>query len=230
MRCSSYSYGIIAWLAFTGAWLTVFAQDQEIAIATGGVNVEEAPADKLGNILARAYVPDETREVIAGDVLRFQVFEDEEAPQFIQINDQGYADFPYLGRKAIEGMTCKGIADMLKVELEERYYYKATVFIAVERENPIRGRVEIVGEVGHQGPLGIPADTEFTLSKAVLAAGGFTQYAKENKVKLIRKNPDGSQSVQEIDVEYIFKTGDRSADPVLRPNDYIIVPKSSINF
>lgn len=181
-------------------------------------------------VLAGAYLPDDTRAVIAGDLLRLQIFEDEEPAVLLQINDQGYVDFPYVGRMQVEGMTCKAIADKLEGMLEQTYYYQATVYLAVEKENPIRGKVYIVGEVGSEGALGLPSDTDFTISKAVLAAGGFSQYAKESKVRIIRDMPDGKQKTFVVDVGHIYETGDRSEDLLLKPGDFIIVPKSSINF
>lgn len=181
-------------------------------------------------VLAQAYIPDSTRPIIAGDVLRFQVFEDEEPPVYIKVNDQGFIDFPYLGRRKVEGRTCQEIVEELTVELEKTYYYEASVFLAVEQENPIRGRVYVVGEVGSQGAQGIPSSIEFTLSKAILAAGGFTKYAKKNRVRVIRDLPDGGQKTFEVNVDEIFETGDRSSDVILEPNDFIIVPKSVISF
>ena len=202
------------------------SQDNESAQSEGGTPEYRQTSE----VMARAYIPDDTRPIIAGDVLRFQVFEDEESPVYLRVNDQGYVDFPYVGRFKAQGLTCQKIVSELKTDLEKTYYYKATVFVAVEQENPIRGRVYIVGEIANKGPQGIPANVDFTLSKAILAAGGFTSYAKESRVRVIRDLKDGSQKTFEVDVEEIFETGDRDTDIVLEPNDFIIVPKSMINF
>lgn len=209
----------------------MYAQEADAAGEASQVQAQETASDvDSQGVMAQAYVMDDSRTLIAGDVIRFQVFEDEEPPVLVQINDQGYADFPYIGRIEVEGATCRTLAERLKEKLEKTYYYKATVFLAVEKENPIRGKITIVGEVGSQGPQSIPANTEYTLSKAILAAGGFTPYAKENKVRVIRDLPNGKQETFEVDVEHIYETGDRSEDVVLQPNDYVIVPKSAINF
>ncbi len=190
----------------------------------------EPPSVSKSDILARAFIIDESRLLIAGDVIRFQVFEDEEQPILIKVNELGFADFPYLGRRKLQGLNCKQISENISKELEETFYYKATVFIAVEQENPVRGKIYVIGEVGSQGVQNIPANMEFTVSKAILAAGGFGRYAKKDSVKLIRKKADGTEETTEIDVEDIFKNGVQKNDLPLQPNDFVIVPKRAINF
>jgi len=229
MKRAFFSKIIICSLLLLGGFLCAQESDVEEESMSSEAQVTSS-TEGSDSILAQAYVMDDSRMLIAGDVIRFQVFEDEEPPVLVQINEQGYADFPYIGRIEVQGETAKSLAERLKEKLEKTFYYKATVFLAVEKENPIRGKITIVGEVGNQGPQSIPANTEYTLSKAILAAGGFTAYAKENKVRVIRDLPNGKQETFEVDVEHIYETGDRSEDVVLQPNDYVIVPKSAINF
>ena len=62
----------------------------------------------------------------------------------------------------------------------------------------VLGRVYVWGEVRNQGAVEIPANENLTASKAILRAGGFNDWAKKTKVKIIRAaKPDGGAK-QEI--------------------------------
>lgn len=57
---------------------------------------------------------------------------------------------------------------------------------------------------------------------AILAAGGFTEFAKENTVVVIHKD----KTRQRIDLKQVTKGKDISANIVLLPGDYVIVEES----
>ena len=78
----------------------------------------------------------------------------------------------------------------------------------------------------------IPADETFTVTKALLRAGGFGDFANKRKVRLIRKKSENSTETETIyvDVEEIIEKGRQDKDPVLNPDDMIVVPKKLINF
>ena len=117
--------------------------------------------------------------------------------------------------------------------LEKDYFYKATVIIGLDFSSMrSRGRVYITGEVKSGGPMEIPADETFTVTKALLRAGGFGDFANKRKVRLIRKKSENSTETETIyvDVEEIIEKGRQDKDPVLNPDDMIVVPKKLINF
>ncbi len=85
--------------------------------------------------------------------------------------------------------------------------------------------VNIVGEVARPGAVEVAPNTP--LNQALLAAGGFNTRARRGTVQLIRLNPDGTVSQQAIAVD--FTQGLNSAsNPSLRPNDTILVGRSSL--
>jgi polysaccharide biosynthesis/export protein len=87
---------------------------------------------------------------------------------------------------------------------------------------PRLDRVYIIGQVGKPGALNLPSQEVLTVSKAVSLAGGFSQYAKQSDVQLMRSG----KRVQVVDVRAIL-TGDANAqDPVLFPGDTVFVPES----
>ena len=117
---------------------------------------------------------DDKYRLAIGDRISFRIEEDGDDPKPLTTMDSGDLEVPYIGRYPAVGKTCKELAQALKVEFEKEYYYHATVIIAVDAMTKSRGRVYLVGAVRAPGPQEIPSDEVFTVSKAVLRAGGFT--------------------------------------------------------
>ncbi|MGD1088653.1 MAG: polysaccharide biosynthesis/export family protein [Verrucomicrobiota bacterium] len=178
------------------------------------------------------YVPDDKYKLHIGDTISFQIIEDKDAPRSLVVTDSGELDVPYIGRAQAVGKTCKQLADELKVQLEKEYYYRATVIIALDSANKFCGRVYIWGEVRNPGPIDLSPDETLTAGKAIIRAGGFTEFAKETKVKIIRSAgaKNGGKQIFELNISEILDKGETEKDLALMPDDYIIVPSRLINF
>ena len=217
-----------------------------VSLAAGGFlpwagAQEPAPADKPqtgSSPSAVAYINsmdalDDKRKLAIGDRLSFRVVEDKRPPVSMIVTDSGEVDVPFIGRVAAAGKTCKDLAQEIKAPMEKDYFYKATVIVALDfSTEKSAGRVYVTGNVMHAGPLEIPPDENLTVSRAVLRAGGFDQFADRHHVKLIRKSPSSESGTETtvIDVERIIDKGDSKKDPAVQPDDMIVVPKAFINF
>lgn len=175
---------------------------------------------------------DDKRKLGIGDRISFRIVEDKEDAKALFITDSGEVEFPYIGRVAAAGKTSRQLAQELRVLLEKDYYYRATVLIGLDTISKIRGKVYLMGQIRAQGPMDIPIDEVFTVSKAILKAGGFGDFADKKKVKLVRRTGPGEKDQQTIivDVVEILERGNTAKDPTLQPDDYIIVPQRLINF
>src|SRR5439155_9644624 len=85
-------------------------------------------------------------------------------------------------------------------------------------------KVYITGQVRNQGPLDIPPDETFTVSKAIMRAGGFADFANRRKIKLIRKKADSTQTII-VNVDQVVNKGRIDQDPIVEAGDTIIVPE-----
>jgi protein involved in polysaccharide export with SLBB domain len=174
---------------------------------------------------------DEKHRLAIGDRLSFRIEEDEEDPRPLVVTDSGELEMPYLGRYPAENKTCKQLALELKTALEKDYYYHATVIIAVDYMAKTRGRVYLVGPVRAPGPQEIPSDEILTISKAILRAGGFTEYADKRNVKITRKGGSGSDNLTFIvDVGQILDKAKTEKDVPLEPGDLILIPERLFRF
>ena len=150
---------------------------------------------------------DDTHRLAIGDHLSFRIVEDLEDPKEsrdakpIIVSDSGEIEVPYLGRFPAENKTCKRLAGEIKTALEKDYYNLATVIISIDLMTKSRGRVYLVGPVRAPGPQEIPSDEVLTLSKAIMRAGGFNDYADKQHVKVSRKGSGADKDKQSFVVD-----------------------------
>jgi protein involved in polysaccharide export with SLBB domain len=172
-------------------------------------------------------VLDDKKRLGPNDYVSFRVVEDRDnESQHMRVNDNGELEIPYAGLIPAAGRTCKEVAYAVKNALEREYYYHATVIIAVDHvSEKSRGKIYVYGSVKGQGPQEIPADETYTVSKAIIRAGGFGDFANKRKVKLTRK--DGKSYI--IDLKRVIEEGRTDEDLVLQPDDQINVPQRLIN-
>jgi protein involved in polysaccharide export with SLBB domain len=176
-------------------------------------------------------VLDSTRHLGAGDRLSYRVVEERRQPVGLTVADSGEVEVPLIGRVRASGRTCRELAQSIKPLLEKEYFFKATVIIALDALSAkARGRVYISGQVRQQGAVDIPPDEHFTLSKAILKAGGFADFANRRKIKLVRQNADGASQTTIVDLDAVTVHGHLEKDPELQPDDTVIVPQKFVNF
>jgi polysaccharide biosynthesis/export protein len=116
--------------------------------------------------------------------------------------------------------------------LEREYYYQATVILAVDSMTKSRGKVYLVGPVRVPGALDIPSDEVLTLSKAIMRAGGFNDFADRHNVKVTRKTGPGEADNKTfvVDVALILEKGKTDRDLTLEPGDLVLIPERLIRF
>ncbi len=177
-------------------------------------------------------VLDDKYRLVIGDQLSFKIVEDEEDPVVLPVTDSGDMQIPYLGRYPAVGKTCKELALGIKKELEKKYYYQATVVVAVNSKPGSRGKIYLVGAIAAPGPQDIASDEKLTLSKAILRAGGFTTFANQKKVKVTRTTGTGNDDKKTfiVDVSRVLEDGQTQDDLPLLPGDLVFVPERMVRF
>lgn len=92
------------------------------------------------------------------------------------------------------------------------------------------GTYYVTGSVNAPGEYSLPADgSDFTLSQAILKAGGFTRFANQDAVILIRQTEEGETRRSNVDVQSILEEGRRENDLILRADDIIRVNERFFN-
>jgi protein involved in polysaccharide export with SLBB domain len=225
MRTWTFTIAAIACLAGPGM---LWAQESSPMPSIPRATTVEPPTTSTVMRTNSMTVLDDKKRLGSNDSVSFRVVEDRDnESQHLRVNDSGELEVPYIGLVPAAGRTCKELAYSVKSSLEREYYYHATVIIAVDRvSEKSRGKVYVYGNVKGQGPQEIPADETYTVSKAIIRAGGFGDFADKKKVKLSRKN---GQTVI-VNLKRIIEEGHTDEDVVVQPDDQIYVPQRLVNF
>lgn len=96
--------------------------------------------------------------------------------------------------------------------------------IAAASFSPDTIRVNVVGEIKNPGVIEVPPNTP--LNQALLAAGGFTNRSNSGSAELIRLNPNGTVSRQEVSLNFDQGVNEKT-NPPLRNNDVVIVGRNA---
>jgi len=233
---------ICCWLGLAAGASGAATTANEAANSPGAIAAaafDSKPADLAGNgflatnsVVATVETLDDRYRLAIGDRLSFRIREDEEDPKTLIVTDSGDLEVPYVGRFPADGKTCKQLARELKITLEKDYYYQASVIIAVDSMTKSRGKVYLVGPVRVPGALDIPSDDILTLGKAIMRAGGFTDYADKRNVKVVRKSGpnDSDTKTFVVDAAQILEKGKTERDLPLEPGDLVLIPERLIRF
>lgn len=172
------------------------------------------------------------RKLAPGDRVSYRVIEEQkDTAASLVVTDSGELAIPILGLYPAAGKTCKQLAEQLKPLLEKDYFYKATVIVGLDTESTRSlGKIYLTGQVHSQGAMDLPANQRLTVSQAIMANGGFADFANQRRVNLVRRKADGSSERFVIDVKDILMKGHSSKDIELQPDDTIQVPEKLINF
>lgn len=131
----------------------------------------------------------------------------------VQIDEQGLISLPFVGTLTAAGMTTADLSQRIR-----ELYVTRKIYTTVDVSVTVTERyVYVGGEV--QRPGRIVWTPDLTVAKAIQSAGGFSLYAKETAVNLVREN-----NAYPIDVKLAQKNP--SQDPPLVPGDSLQVPRS----
>jgi polysaccharide export outer membrane protein len=131
----------------------------------------------------------------------------------VQIDDRGTISLPFIGAVAASGLNTGELGERVRqTYLAKKIYNTVDVSVTVTERY-----VYVGGEVVKPGRIIWTPD--LTAAKAIQSAGGFTLYAKESRVALVR-----DQKTYDLDIKLAQKNP--SQDPPLVPGDSLQVPRS----
>jgi len=156
-----------------------------------------------------------------GDMIALEVFREPDMSGTYPIESDGVIRHPFLGRHSLAGKTVQEAEAYLRDLLDERYLVNPRVTLRVVSSQT--AQIVILGEVKRPGVHDIPFDESVTLLQMIGAAGGFTDLASINRVRIVREE-EGRQRQVRVRVSRIVSG--RDADVPIRPNDVIMVPQS----
>jgi len=180
-------------------------------------------------LLACATTPTKTREsesvassrqytLGSEDVIEVSVWKEEDLSKVVLIRPDGRISLPLIGDIQAAGLTAEKLAENIKKALRD-YVESPTVSVIVQQINSLK--IFIQGEVASPGVLELRSN--ITLLQAISLAGGFTEWAKKDKVAILRRSGDKEIRIP-IDYEKILSGKDPSQNILLKRGDTVIVP------
>jgi polysaccharide export outer membrane protein len=153
-----------------------------------------------------------------GDVLAVRVWKNEELSVQVPVRPDGMISVPLLDDVKAAGMTADQLKEEIATKLGEFISNPNVTVILLESAK----RVYVQGEVQRPGPVSLA--TQLSVVDAISTSGGFTPFADQADIRVIRRNPEG----QELEFGFDYKAYVRGRAPgtniVLQPGDLVVVP------
>lgn len=143
-----------------------------------------------------------------GDKISISVYDEEELSVSVVIPGSGVISYPFLGEIKVGGITSRDLENTLDQGLRGKYLIDPKVTVSIIQYRPFF----IHGEVKQSG--GYPYQPGLSLRKAITLAGGFTERANKNRIRVIRERSQ-QQGAVPIGMD----------DPVY-PGDTVIIEES----
>jgi polysaccharide export outer membrane protein len=138
--------------------------------------------------------------------------------QSYKVDEDGYIEFPILGKIKVQGLTHIELETLLQGKLKQ-YISDPIVKISIGRN-----WVKVFGEVGAPGLHSIDTKFRYSILDVLAEAGGITSYGDKKRIKLIREENGRLESAMlDLTSSDIFT----SPYYYLKPNDIIVVDLNS---
>jgi polysaccharide export outer membrane protein len=203
------------------------------AFALAGCASAPIGQDPGVTVVNTAELPPPTPQIVAeaqpggavapGDVVTMHVYGTTDFDTDAVVSSDGTIAFPFTGPIQAAGMTIPELRSVIASRLSPRYVRDPQVQLTT-KPGPTR-MVSVGGQVNKPGF--ISTDGATTLLRAVVGAGGITDYAKRDEAIIIRQvGPNRYLGVYDIGA---IQRGNY-ADPALYPGDIVMVGENRFWF
>jgi len=154
----------------------------------------------------------------AQDVLDVSIWKEQDISRVVPVRPDGKISLPLLNDVQAAGLTPAQLAAQITESLK-KYVTNPQVTVIVTTINS--QRVYILGEVTRPGAF--PLLPNMTVLQALSSAGGFTQFAREKSIYVLR-NENGKQVKHPFNYKNVVSGKNTDQDIVLKAGDTIVVP------
>jgi polysaccharide export outer membrane protein len=194
-----------------------------LAIFCISISIAYSQADKeiLLKKEAQAEVPADSDSYVIGaeDVLYIHVWGEEKTlSKQVAVRIDGKISMPLVDEIQAAGLTPLKLKGKLTERLKD-FVDTPNITVIVMEMNSFK--VYVSGQVRNPGVLRLRAET--SLVQAISMVGGFTEWANQSKIIVIRKE-NGKDRRFTINYKKIVKGDDLSSNILLKAGDTIIVP------
>jgi polysaccharide biosynthesis/export protein len=177
-----------------------------------------AAAQSSSTATTKAVTDDPNYIIGAQDVLDINVWKEIDLTRLVPVRPDGKISLPLLNDVMAAGLTPTQLATQITEGLK-KYVTNPQVTVIVTQINS--QRVYILGEVNRAGAY--PLLPGMTMLQALSSAGGFTQFAKEKSIYLLRQ-VDGKQQKYPFNYKDVVAGRKSEQNTLLKAGDTIVVP------
>jgi len=188
-------------------------------IVTGLADAQQGKTPSTGvKVFGEVTADSDTYVIGPEDVLSINVWREEALTRQVPVRSDGKISLPLVDEIHAAGLTPLQLKEKLTLRLKEFIDNPNVSVIVVEANSQ---KVYVSGEVRTPGVYRLRGET--TLLQVIPMAGGFTEWADQKKVLIIRKEGEKDRRIV-VNYKKIVSGDDMGANIVLKPGDTIIVP------
>jgi len=149
------------------------------------------------------------------DQLRVAVFEDSKFNGDVTVRSDGRISLPLIGEIKAAGLTPQQLEGVVN---EACGKYLVSPHSSVQVFAIHSRKIYFFGDGIKNGALDYPVP--MTVLEAIAAQGGFKEFAKKNKITILR---DGKE-IQRVKYDQVIKGRSTQQNIILQPGDHVVVP------
>jgi polysaccharide export outer membrane protein len=206
--------------------LSALAGAVALALADAASAQADAPSSIGGSRKGLIY------RIRTSDKLGIQVFQEPDLATICRVDAKGTVNLKLIDELRVYGLTISEAERAIERAYRDgRFLRKPEVTITVEEYAP--REVSIQGMVKVPARYTLPPEATMSVLDLVTKAGGFTDTAQGNAVRVTRVLPDGSTKVFTVDIESLIRGKGSKAKRedntlLLEPDDIVYVPERII--
>jgi polysaccharide export outer membrane protein len=170
------------------------------------------------NSSSSAVATDPDYKIGPQDMLRIDVWKEPDISRIVPVRPDGKITLPLVNDVQASGLTTIQLAAKIAEGLK-KYITSPQVTVGVTEINS--RRIFVTGEVAHPGAF--PLLPNMTVLQALSSAGGFTQFAREKKIYILRME-DGKQVKHPFNYKEAVSGKNVEQNIILEGGDIIVVP------
>lgn len=182
----------------------------------GGVAVAQVPASSAGQVTMAA--ASSGYRLGPEDVLEISVWREDALKREVLVRPDGGISYPLIGDVQAAGKTIDELRGEITKRLE-KFVPDAAVSVTVLKAGS--QKIYVLGKVTKPGEF--PVGRNVDVLQALSMAGGLTQFADQNGIRVVRRDGD-RQQVFPFEYGRIVRGENMQQNILLRAGDVVVVP------
>jgi len=171
-----------------------------------------------GPAVAQAPAQDSSYKIGPNDILNIFVWKEVDLTRDVTVMPDGKITFPLIGEMTAQGLTASELKKAITDKLQN--YVTAPEVTVIVRESRSQV-VYAIGKLTRPGPIALAPG--MTVMQALSAAGGFTEWADQKYILIVRR--EGGRETQLRFNYKEFTSGEKLEQNILlKPGDTVVVP------